>query len=82
MLLYKTLREDFFINKLRVFIKEELGEFFLSSVTTDLEEAFKLSEPTKPILFVLSPGDDPQDELKKFSQEKSRVLTTISLGKG
>lgn len=34
------------------------------------------------MLYILSPGDDPQDEVKKMANEHQKYLTFVSLGKG
>ncbi len=53
-----------------------------SGIIITLEESYVESEAHTPLIFVLSPGDDPQDELKKFAFEKGKYLTFVSLGKG
>jgi len=67
LLLVKTLRPDLFIDKLNIFIKNELGDQFIQFPIISLEESYKESSNHSPLMFVLSPGDDPQEELKKFA---------------
>lgn len=35
-----------------------------------------------PLIYVLQPGDDPQEEVKKFASDRNHILTFVSLGKG
>lgn len=82
LLLIKSLRPELLIRSTRDFIQLELGDFFIENPIIPLESSYKESSNQTPIIFLLSQGDDPQDELKKFSQEKSRILIPLSLGKG
>ena len=56
--------------------------FFLQ--TADLSLVFKDSSPTTPLIFVLSVGTDPANDLYKFAEEMrfSKKLNAISLGQG
>ena len=82
LLLTKFLKPEFLIRNIKEFIEIELGEYFIENPIISLENSYKESTNAIPLIFLLSPGDDPQDELKKFSQEKSRILIPLSLGKG
>ena len=83
LLIYKTLRADLFLKMLGDFISEVLGESFTQPQIFTIDDSFKESNtPYSPLIFILSPGDDPQDNLKKFAHEKSCILSMISLGKG
>lgn len=60
LLLVKTLRIDLFTSGVKRFISEVLGEFFIMPQIFTLEDSFKDSKPEVPLIFLLSPGDDPQ----------------------
>jgi dynein heavy chain len=64
------------------FISKVLGEYFIEEVFIPLESTYHLSDCTTPIVYILSPGDDPQSELKIFAADKGRTIQTISLGRG
>lgn len=70
------------MEKVREFIRVESGPYFIESLIITMDDSYKESDTQIPLIFVLSPGDDPQDELKKFAMEKGRYLTFVSLGKG
>ena len=82
LLLTKCLKPEFLIRNIKEFIQIELGDYFIENHIISLDSSYKESSNQIPLIFLLSPGDDPQDELKKFSQEKSRILIPLSLGKG
>jgi len=60
-----VFRTDIFIIKSRSFIEEVLGEYFITPKVFTLEDSFQEStSATVPLIFILSPGDDPLEELK------------------
>ncbi len=62
------MRPELFIEKIREFIKMEQGAYFIESLIITLDDSFlEANSPHIPLIFILSPGDDPQDELKKFA---------------
>lgn len=46
------------------------GQFFAENISMSLEETLNESDAHIPLIFLLSPGDDPLDDLKKFVSEK------------
>jgi dynein heavy chain len=67
---------------MRELITQQLGSYFVQNLLVPLDNSFQDSSITIPLIYVLQPGDDPQEEVKKYSQEKGRILTFVSLGKG
>lgn len=47
-----------------------------------MKDAFEESEPAKPILLILTPGNDPMEQIKKLASEQKKIPYYISLGKG
>ena len=41
------------------FISEEIGPYFIDNLIITLEESYIETESHIPIIFILSPGDDP-----------------------
>lgn len=60
LLLVKTLRIDIFTAGVKRFITDVLGEYFIEPQIYTLEESYKDSKPEIPLIYLLSPGDDPQ----------------------
>ena len=82
LIIIKIVRPEIFANSMRDLIEEELGFYFVQNLIVSLESSFADSSMTIPLIYVLQPGDDPQDEVKKFAQERGRIMTYVSLGKG
>merc|ERR1711968_403596 len=84
LLLVRTLRTEMTAFATRVFTVHELGEMFGESPAFDLDGAFKDSDARSPIIFVLSPGADPNDALLDLGARlgKEDGLKIISLGQG
>jgi len=69
---------------LRLFISETLGKDFISPPPLNLSNVFKESSPLSPLIFIITPGIDPQDEIISVaaSMELERYLKSYSLGRG
>lgn len=48
----------------------------------NLPEIHEKSDPRVPIIFVLSPGVDPRDQLFNFAEKMEVDVQSTSLGKG
>ncbi|KRX05483.1 hypothetical protein PPERSA_04520 [Pseudocohnilembus persalinus] len=77
-----AIRPDLFMTKMKEFIRETLGDYFVKDQFISVKQSYEESTATTPLIFILSPGDDPQDEVKKLAAEKDSYLTFVSLGKG
>ena len=86
LLLIKCLREEKFVYACEVFIKNNLGSQFVGSIPLQLDEVFKDTSNTTPIIFILSTGADPTGILQRFGERVDRKpgerLHIISLGQG
>lgn len=61
MIVLRCLRPDRVIFAIRNFVGDLMKKEFLEVKPTSLQEVFEESEPSTPIIFVLSPGVDPSD---------------------
>ena len=78
----RALRPDVCVPVIQTFITEEIGETFIDPPPFDLMTCYKESNCTTPLVFVLTPGAAPMDELLKLADEVgfSDKLTSMSLG--
>ena len=84
LMLVKALREEKTVQASKNFVKKELGEKFIMSPAFSLEDAFKDTVNTAPIIFILSPGADPIAYLIQLAKSKGMEtkLKALSLGQG
>lgn len=82
LLIYRAIKPEECINAIKSFIFSKLGEFYLNPPLFNLKNVFKESEPLKPLIFILSPGNDPLSLLKAFATSRGVNLSILSLGKG
>ncbi|EAY20056.1 Dynein heavy chain family protein [Trichomonas vaginalis G3] len=69
---------------LRIFVTNSLGKEFIEPPPLNLGKVFKESSPLSPLIFIITPGIDPQDEIIQVAQsmELDRYLKSYSLGRG
>lgn len=82
MVLVRCLRPDRVLFAATAFVANNLGRKYVEPPVLDLGEVFRDSTPASPLIFVLSPGVDPTDALKKLGAERGmgdRIMT-VALG--
>ncbi|KAJ3275318.1 Dynein heavy chain 1, axonemal [Terramyces sp. JEL0728] len=84
LLILRCLRADKVTIGIQEFVASQLGEKFVEPQTSDLGALYKESNPTVPLIFVLSPGADPATSVYKFAEElkMSKRMASVSLGQG
>lgn len=63
----KVLRPECLVESVRLFVKEQMGSKFVTSVGFDLQEIFDESDSRKPLIFILSPGNCCKVNLLRLS---------------
>lgn len=69
LILTKIFKPQLIPNLVIDYIKEELGEFYITNTPQKIEDIYKESTCTMPIIFILSQGADPTASLLKFKDE-------------
>eukprot|EP01062_Namystynia_karyoxenos_P078372 TRINITY_DN805_c2_g1_i1.p1 TRINITY_DN805_c2_g1~~TRINITY_DN805_c2_g1_i1.p1 ORF type:complete len:1720 (+),score=831.64 TRINITY_DN805_c2_g1_i1:2-5161(+) len=82
MLLVRCVRPDRVVPMVRVFIEENLGPKFVDPPGLHVQEVYRDSSNILPLVFVLSPGVDPMDQLRNLADAQGRVLKPLALGQG
>ena len=81
LLVIKAVRNDKLINSFINFVEISIGKEFTEPPPFDLSSSFKETNFTIPLLFVLSTGSDPVNDLKSLAESYSRKIEFVSLGK-
>jgi hypothetical protein len=69
---------------IHMFIEQNLGAEFVKPPTLNLMSVFKDSDSLSPLIFIIMPGIDPQDEIigVAATMETDKYLKSYSLGRG
>jgi dynein heavy chain len=80
----RCFRPDRVYNAVKMFVIEMMGEKFVQPPVLDYARIFSQSSPKAPMVFILSPGADPQSDIQKFSDEMnmSSRFKFVALGQG
>eukprot|EP01012_Entosiphon_sulcatum_P030911 TRINITY_DN3847_c0_g1_i1.p1 TRINITY_DN3847_c0_g1~~TRINITY_DN3847_c0_g1_i1.p1 ORF type:complete len:4187 (-),score=787.17 TRINITY_DN3847_c0_g1_i1:47-10915(-) len=84
LIVLRCLRPDKVSQGVQDFVEEIMGDKYIQPPTFNLHDSYRDSDPCSPLIFILSPGADPMDELMKFAEtmKMSKKLHPISLGQG
>ena len=86
ILFTKIFREDSLLFSVQRYIGDNLGQQFTEIPPLNIEEVYKDSNKSTPVIFILSTGADPTGMLQRFAVTKDRIpgerLHIISLGQG
>lgn len=84
MLFVRAVRPDRISFCVRKFIVNNLGHHFVEPPVLDVKAVLEDSTPWSPLIFMLSPGDDPTSALIHLAHscEMSANFHIISLGQG
>jgi len=69
LIVSRILRNDRCINSIKQYIMEKMGEYYVKSPLIMYEKIYAQSTEKTPIVFILSPGADPQGELEILGEE-------------
>ncbi|TPX54389.1 hypothetical protein PhCBS80983_g05954 [Powellomyces hirtus] len=81
----RCFRTDRVYNAVTNFVIENMGEKYVMPPVINFQNIFEQSTPTSPVVFILSPGADPQNDLQKLAEARGfggNRLKFLSLGQG
>jgi dynein heavy chain len=80
----RCLRVDKVMHGVQDFIAHYIGERYVVPPQFNLADAYKDSDNTTPLIFIISPGSDPMSDLLKFAEQMrmGKKLDKVSLGQG
>ncbi|CBZ53336.1 GI17927, related [Neospora caninum Liverpool] len=85
LLLTKALRPEDLVHAARKYVLQRLGVEFVEPPPRSLSDAFRGTSARTPMLFLLSSGVDPSEEIRRLAEEVGADrgnLHTVSLGQG
>lgn len=84
MIIIKAIRRDRVIPAVANFIqqKQQGGTDLFVNPPFSMDSAYADSNKITPIIFILSPGVDPYNQLQSFAKQKGPELVPVSLGQG
>ena len=84
LLLIRILKPENLVLSISKYVSDQLGKFYEDSITATMDEVFAESHCRIPVIFILSMGADPSNQLIKFAKEKGyeRSFVPLSLGQG
>jgi dynein heavy chain, axonemal len=85
MCLLRCFRTDRVVNAVTNFVIKNMGEKYVMPPVINYQNIFDQSTPTGPVVFILSPGADPQSDLQKLAENLGfggSRLKFLSLGQG
>lgn len=85
MCLIKCFRPDRVQHCVTLFVMKKIGEGYVEPPSLNYEHVLKMSSPTTPVVFVLSPGADPAYSIFELAEVEGMAppkLKYVSLGQG
>ncbi|KAJ9437970.1 Dynein-1-beta heavy chain [Diplonema papillatum] len=82
MVIVRSVRPDRVVPMVRSFIEENLDKKFVEPPAFNLTNVYRDSAAVLPLVFVLSPGVDPMDQLRALADKQGRLLKALALGQG
>ncbi|KAL0480126.1 dynein H1, partial [Acrasis kona] len=83
MMIVRCVRPDRVIFMIKNFIAQKMESTdYIKPPVNDIKQIFSNSNCTQPIIFVLSPGVDPQQQLDTLANTNKVRLNALSLGDG
>ncbi|KAG1714040.1 Dynein heavy chain 3, axonemal [Nymphon striatum] len=85
LIIMKSIKPEKLIQAIQNFIGNNLGNEFLNPPTPELNTPFSLSTSQTPLIFLLSSGSDPINQLQAFANKMTITedrLMMVSLGQG
>ena len=68
--LMRCLRPELTTQAIRRYVQKALGRYFVTPLIFSLREVYEDSAAHTPLLLILTPGNDPMDQIKKLAEEK------------
>ena len=78
----RCLRPDKVVPQVQALVIKDMGPQYMDPPTFNLQDCYDDSTPVTPLIFVLSPGADPNQALIAYSEQLGVGREMLSLGQG
>ncbi|CAM9101409.1 unnamed protein product [Chrysoparadoxa australica] len=81
----RCFRPDRVYNAVKLMVMETMGDKYVQPPVLDYARIYKTSSPAMPMVFILSPGADPQSDIQKLGEEcgfTGSKFKFLALGQG
>lgn len=81
----RCFRSDRVYNAVKIMVKDTMGDTYVQPPVLDYARIFAQSSPVMPMVFVLSPGADPQSDIQSLGEQRGFTgakFKFLSLGQG
>jgi len=82
LLMVRSVREDRMLVAAKDYIVENMGKKYLVFKPLDIEGTWAESSPLVPLIFLLSPGSNPNAAIEAMAKKKKIRVDAISMGQG
>ena len=82
MIILRCLRPDRIIFACMDFVESKMKKDFIETRPTKLDDVYRNTDNRDPILFILSPGVDPIDQISNLAMTHETSIQTLALSKG
>jgi len=82
LLMVRSVREDRMLVAAKDYIVETMGKKYLVFKPLDIEATWAESTPLVPLIFLLSPGSNPNAAIEAMAKKKKIRVDAISMGQG
>ena len=82
LLIIKTFKPENLVKAIQAFVRTVLGKQYLQSPEFSMKQVYAESDPNMPMIFILTPGKEPESIIKNFAYDIGTNIYSIALGKG
>ncbi|GAB6028045.1 Dynein heavy chain 5, axonemal [Chamberlinius hualienensis] len=82
LLLIRSWCPDRTMSQAKKYVADALGNEYTQGIILDLEKMVKESDPTTPLICLLSTGSDPTEQIEVLAKKNLKEFKIISMGQG
>ena len=80
LLFYRVLKSEGIKTNISNLVREVLGSKYTQAPIFNIRKSFMKSTYKKPLIFILTQGNDPLPSINKFSEDYGKIVYALSMG--